>query len=370
MMISILSAVLVIGVLIFIHELGHFFVAKASGVAVERFSLGFGPPILTFKRGETEYCLSSIPFGGYVKMLGEDPSQEISPSQYHRSFSHKPLFVKAAIVAAGPLANVILAVVTFFFVYALAGIPYLVPEIGEVSKGSPAELAGIQKGDIIYKVSDTEIKTWNDFSEAILKWQPGHEPLSIIVKRGEEFVAVKVTPTIKEVKNIFGESVRRPVIGVTVSGRVELEKANPFKAFIKSLEQTIYVSKLFFVTIVKLIQGIIPFSTVGGPIMIAQMAGQQAQAGFFPLLNFMALLSLNLAIINLLPLPALDGGHLVIFAIEAVTRRRIKEKAIEWIQRIGFALIIILMILVFYNDIVRIFPWIPEIFRLPGEQPK
>lgn len=369
MMITIVSAVVVIGLLILVHELGHFTVAKKTGVLVERFSIGFGPVLFSVKRGETEYCLSAIPFGGYVKMLGEGDSSEVLPSEYHRSFAHKPLWVRMAIVAAGPVANAVLALVFFWIVYTLAGVPYLLPEIGEVSPGSPAEQAGIRKGDLIIKLDGQDVRSWNDVSDRIQKWSDDKGPMEFVIQRDEEVIAVRITPRVQETKNLFGETVKRPMIGVMASGRVTIEKVGPIVGLAKSIEQLVTITGLFFVTLGKLIQGILPFNTIGGPILIAQMAGQQAQAGFFPFINFMALLSLNLAVINLLPFPALDGGHLLIFSIEAIIRRKIHEKVIERIQQIGFALLIVLMVAVFYNDIVRIFPWIPGLFG-SGASPK
>ncbi|MCX7823711.1 MAG: RIP metalloprotease RseP [Syntrophobacterales bacterium] len=370
MMVTIISAVVVIGLLILVHELGHFFVAKKTGVRVERFSIGFGPVLFSLKRGETEYCLSAIPFGGYVKMLGEGKVDEVSPSDYHRSFAHKPLWVRMAIVAAGPLANVMLALVSFWFVYGVAGVPYLTPEIGEVSPGSPAERAGIRKGDVIVRIDGKTVKSWNDVSSRIQSWREDQEPIELIVQRGEELIALKVIPRVQETQNLFGEKIIRPMIGVVASGKVNIEKVGLLKGIVKSVEQVVNITQLFFVTLAKLIQGILPFNTLGGPVLIAQMAGQQAQAGLFPFINFTAVLSLNLAVINLLPFPALDGGHLLIFFIEAITRRRIHEKLLERIQQIGFALLIVLMVAVLYNDIVRIFPWIPEMFRFSGASPK
>ncbi|MEJ5300720.1 MAG: RIP metalloprotease RseP [Thermodesulforhabdaceae bacterium] len=370
MMVTIFSAIVVIGLLILVHELGHFIVAKRTGVLVERFSIGFGPVLFAVKRGETEYCISAIPFGGYVKMLGEGNVEEVHPSEYHRSFAHKPVWVRMAIVAAGPVANILLAFLFFWWVYTIAGVPYLLPEIGEVSPGSPAQQSGIQKGDLILKVNGKDVKIWNDVADKIQSWREGEEPIEFIIQRGDELIAVKVTPRIQETSNLFGEKVLKPMIGVMASGRVNIEKIGPFRALGKSVEQIANVTWLFFVTLGKLIQGILPFNTIGGPILIAQMAGQQAQAGLFPFLNFIALLSLNLAVINLLPFPALDGGYIVLFTIEALIRRRIHEKVVERIQKIGFALLIVLMVAVFYNDIVRIFPWIPGFLGFTGGQPK
>jgi len=362
-MMTIIYAIIVLGVLIFVHELGHFLVARWCGVHVERFSIGFGPPIFEWTRGETEYCIAAIPFGGYVKMLGEESLDEVNPSDYHRSFQYQSSGRRALIVAAGPLCNFFLALVLFFVVFVFSGIPTLLPEVGSVEPGSPAELAGFKSGDLIIQINERKIAQWDNLSQAIKQWRPGDPPLKIVVDRAGELIVLTVAPEIREVKNIFGEVVKRPIIGITASGRVELRKVSLLDAFVQSFVQMVYITKLFFLTLVKLIQRIVPFKTVGGPILIAQMAKQQAQAGFFPFIHFIALISLNLGILNLLPFPALDGGYLVVFTLEAITRRRFHQKAVEWVQKIGFALLIALMVAVFYNDLVRLFPSIPDILR-------
>jgi len=362
-MMTIIYAIIVLGVLIFVHELGHFLVARWCGVHVERFSIGFGPPIFEWTRGETEYCIAAIPFGGYVKMLGEESLDEVNPSDYHRSFQYQSSGRRALIVAAGPLCNFLLALVLFFVVFVFSGIPTLLPEVGSVEPGSPAELAGFKSGDLIIQINERKITQWDNLSQAIKQWRPGDPPLKIVVDRAGELIVLTVAPEIREVKNIFGEVVKRPIIGITASGRVELRKVSLLDAFVQSFVQMVYITKLFFLTLVKLIQRIVPFKTVGGPILIAQMAKQQAQAGFFPFIHFIALISLNLGILNLLPFPALDGGYLVVFTLEAITRRRFHQKAVEWVQKIGFALLIVLMVAVFYNDLVRLFPSIPDILR-------
>lgn len=362
-MTTVLYAALVLGILIFVHEFGHFIVAKWAGVMVQKFSIGFGPALVSRKKGETEYCLAAIPFGGYVKMLGEDSLDDISPEDYNRTFLSQPLYKRFLIVAAGPFMNLLLAVVLFFVVFALAGVTHLKPEVGEIQPGSPAEAAGLKKGDLIVKVNEASVSSWEELANFIAKWKPGDEPLRIMILRDGEYLVLSVTPSYRQVKNLFGETITKPVIGITASGKVELKKVGVLGAAVQSIIQTATVCKLFFITVVKLIQRIIPFETLGGPILIAQMAGQQAQEGFFPFIAFMALISVNLAVINLLPFPALDGGHLLVFTLEAITGRRFHQKVLEWIQRIGLAFLIILMIAVFYNDLVRIFPSLPDLVK-------
>ncbi|MGQ9485088.1 MAG: RIP metalloprotease RseP [Desulfosoma sp.] len=354
MVTTIVSTVVVLGVLIFIHELGHFLAARKLGVTVLRFSLGFGPRVIGFQRGETDYCLSLVPLGGYVKMLGEDREEEVEASDRERSFSHQSVKKRLAIVVAGPLANVVLGVVLFTVVFAVYGFPRLNTEIGTVAADSPAARAGLQPKDKVLEINGRKLQSWDDLSQTIQR--EGLKPLEIVVERAEQRLSFHVTPEIREVKNIFGEPLQRPVIGITASGSFEVEKVHPLLAVFYSLKQTWSLTKLFFLTIVKLVQRVLPMETLGGPILIAQMAGQQAQEGLMNFLHFMGLISINLAVLNLLPIPVLDGGHVFFFIIEAVRRRPLSVRQLEMAQKVGMAVLIALMVFVFYNDIMRLIP--------------
>lgn len=354
MLTTIVSTAVVLGVLIFIHELGHFLVARRMGVTVLRFSLGFGPRVFGIQRGPTDYCLSLIPLGGYVKMLGEDAEDEISEEEKAGSFSHQPVGRRLAIVLAGPLANLVLAVALFTGVFAVSGIPTLIPEVGGVAPGSPAEQAGLQAGDRILSINGRPVEDWDTLSRTIEEL--GNEVLTLEVRREDDVLSLQVEPEIREVKNIFGESVQRPIIGITASGNFEMRRVNPLLAGYHSLVQTWNLSKLFLLTVVKLIQRVLPMETLGGPIMIAQLAGQQAQEGLLHLIHFTALISVNLAILNLLPIPVLDGGHIFFFLMEAVLRRPISVRKMEMAQKVGMFVLILLMVFVFYNDIMRLLP--------------
>lgn len=351
---TVISTIVVLGVLIFVHELGHFWVAKRVGVTVLRFSLGFGPRLVGFTRGRTEYCLSAIPFGGYVKMLGEEPGEEVSEEESQGSFAEQPVAKRMAIVLAGPLSNFLLAIVIFTLIYAFSGIPQMMPEIGSISAGSPAEQVGLRAGDRIVSINDRPIRSWEELSQTIE--EQGEHPLELRVERAGESFAVQVTPRVTEVRNLFGENIKRPVIGVTASGRTTTNPVNPLYAFQYSVMQTIHLSKLFVVTIAKLVEGVVSFKTLGGPILIAQMAGQQASEGMLQLIHFIALISVNLAVLNLLPIPVLDGGHILFFLLEGILGRPVGRNKIEWAQKAGAVLLIALMVFVFYNDIMRLIP--------------
>lgn len=351
---TLISFVVVLGILIFVHELGHFLVAKRSGVTVLRFSLGFGPKIVAVTRGGTEYCLSLIPLGGYVKMLGEDLEEELPEDQRAGSFAEMSVWKRLAIVFAGPMSNFLLAIIIFTFLFAFSGLRERAPEIGSVNPGSPAEKAGIQAADKIIFVNGTPIGTWEDLVEAIENY--GQTALQMKISRNGQEIDVSVTPTVTEVQNLFGETVRRPLIGITASEKFTVKQVNPLAAGYYALVQTWEYSKLFALTVVKLVQRVVPLQSLGGPILIAQMAGQQAQEGILNLINFIALISVNLAVLNLLPIPVLDGGHIFFFLIEAILGRPISLKKIEIAQKVGLVIILALMVVVFYNDIMRLIP--------------
>ncbi len=353
-MVTAIAAIVLLGVLIFIHELGHFIVAKISGVGVLKFSLGFGPKVLGKKVGETEYLLSAIPLGGYVKMIGEGPEdeEEISEEDLSKSFSHKPLTKRTSIVLAGPLSNILFAVVLLSAIY-MGGVPLLTTEVGDVVEGTPAQKSGIQEGDQITAINGEELSLWEDLTKIIHR--SNGEELLIKLKRDDSYYHVLIRPEIFTDKNIFGEEVETYKIGITASEKFITKRYNPFIAVVKGFQQTWWFTKLMGITIVKLIDRTVPADTIGGPILIVQMAGKQAQAGLMNFLFFMALLSINLGIINLLPIPILDGGHLFFFFLEAIMRRPLSIRKREVAQQIGLGIIILLMVFIFYNDLHRIF---------------
>ena len=353
MSVSIFSLIIVLGVLIFFHELGHFLVARLLGVGVEKFSLGFGPKLIGKKIGITEYQISAIPLGGYVKMVGESPDSELDPSEIPISFTHKHVLKRILIVAAGPFFNILLALIIFFGIFQISGLLILKPGIGNVDEGSPAYIAGLKKNDLVVSIDGVDISSWEDMANTIMASKG--KTLAISVLRGDTVLTKNVTPEVKKVKNIFNEDVDRYLIGITASGEIFKKDLNFFQAVSESVNQTYQITALTIKGVVKLFQGTVSPKTLGGPIMIAQMAGQQAKEGVVNLIFFIALISINLAILNFLPIPVLDGGHLLFFFIEAVKGSPVSVKVREISQQAGIFVLILLMIYVFYNDIARVF---------------
>lgn len=348
---SVGAALIGLGVLIVFHEFGHFLLAKLSGVGVLTFSVGFGPKLWVRKKGETEYALSAFPLGGYVKMVGEDPDEEVGQSDIERSFAHKGLLKRIAIVAAGPGFNLLLAVVLLLVVFLFYGVPVLSTRVGGVEKGSPAESAGIRKGDFIAALNGQSVKSWEELSRGI-KTSAGN-PITLQLRRDNQEISVTVQPGKREGKNIFGEKHEEWMIGI--GSEMSIQRGSPGLAIVKAFEQTYEYARITLVALYKMIRGEVSPSNLGGPILIAQMAGQQAQEGLGSFLGFIAVLSINLGVLNLLPIPVLDGGHLLFFVVEAVIGRPVAVKHREMAQQVGVFLLMLLMVYAFYNDIARFF---------------
>jgi regulator of sigma E protease len=351
-MITALATIIVLGILIFVHELGHFLAAKLCNVRVDAFSLGFPPKLVGKKIGDTEYRLSVIPLGGYVKLLGENPNEEVPPELEPLSFSHHPLWHRFLIVLAGPTFNLVFAVLALFLVFTFSGIPYLTPEIGGVKADSPAARAGLQKGDRVLAVSGQPVQRWDELSLKIR--QAGAHPLDLTVQRGDRVFQVQLTPQRMETADIFGAKVSALLIGVSAGENLAIEKVGPLTAL---EEGSVYTYRLCWLTVqslYKILAREVPLKTLGGPILIAQVAGKQAEMGVTYLVQFMAVLSVNLFLLNLLPIPILDGGHLFFFALEVVRGKPVSVKHREMAQGLGLMLILALMVLVFYQDILRL----------------
>lgn len=360
---NIIPTIIVLGIMIFFHELGHFLAAKFFNVKVLKFALGFGPKIVSRVYGETEYSLRYIPLGGFVKMLGEDDFTEDAPpvdeKDTIRAFNNQHPLKRIAIVAAGPVFNLLLAFFLFFCLYSIFGAPQLTPEpvftseIGLVNEGSPAEKAGLIKGDIVKSVEGKEIINWADIRK-IIENRAGL-PVNITVARNNELLSFTVIPEESVIKNEAGEDVKTVLIGVINAGKVVYTELGIAEAFSRAISITYSAIKETCLVVVKLFQGEVSIKTVGGPIMIGQMAGIVVQKGLDYALEFMAIISISLGILNLFPIPILDGGVILFLLIELVIRKPVSIDRREFAQKIGFSILLLLMAVVFYNDILRLF---------------
>jgi regulator of sigma E protease len=445
---TVVSFVIVIGILILIHELGHFFVARLTGVGVERFSIGFGPVLFRWRGKETEYCLSAIPMGGYVKMLGEENPLEGGGSLTYdpkKAFALKPLWARFLIVFAGPAMNFVLAAVIAAVVLATVGRAVWPPAVGRVGDSGPAAAAGLRSGDVITAINGRPIAYWEDVDRAVAAsegralpltvkrgdgtqtvsvtpqrttvqdpilretkttWDIGAGPqsvpqissvgpgspaeaaglkpgdvvvsiagkrvytaedlvqairahprqtLAVEIERDGQRLTVQVTPNAEEEKTASGETIQMGRIQAGIGSKAVMFVAyNPVSALwhgaLWTKDMTLVTIKGFW----KLVVGTIDRSNIGGPIQIASMAGQQAREGLGPLAMFTAIISVNLAVLNLLPVPMLDGGHLFFFVLEAVLGRPLSLRKREAAQQLGFVLLMLLMVYALYNDLVRI----------------
>lgn len=432
-MTTLISFLVILGILVFIHELGHFIAAKLSGVGVLKFSLGFGPKIVGIKRGETEYLISALPLGGYVKMVGDSKEEEVKPEESEKSFANKPIAKKAAIVAAGPVMNLVLAFVLLPLIYligiqipayldkepivgyvvkgenadkaglkkgdiilsidekpiknweelntviisnpnislklkiksdgalkdiifvpeadartggGIAGfLPSMSPAIGGLNKGFPAERGGLKIGDIILAVNGVQIDHWIELQQAIQN-KKAEEKL-MLIKRGNETFTVSVKPELNEDTKTY-------VIGISPLQEMITRRYGPVGAVIEGTKKMGELTIMTFVIIKKLFFGEISIKTLGGPLMIAQVAGQAAESGFTALLSLTVFLSIQLGILNLLPIPVLDGGFFIFFGIEALRGKPLSERVMTIVQNIGIGLLVLLMVFVTYNDVMRL----------------
>ncbi len=350
---SIVYVLIVLGGLIFFHELGHFLMARVFGMGVTTFSLGFGPKLLKYTYGKTEYCLSIIPLGGYCALVAEDSTEELPEGFTEKeSFALRPAWQRLLVVIAGPLANILLA---WFICWGLAfgyGQQHVLPVIGKVVENSAAAQAGIQESDKILAINGNAIKDWTAMSEAISASKGALMQVQLLRAGKEEEISLKAQAAVH--KNIFGEDVHTYAIGVRSAGEIHLSPVSFWDSASVGAKRTWEMVELTWMGFVKLFQRVVPLDQVGGPIMIAQMVGQQAERGLAPVLALAALISVNLGILNLLPIPVLDGGHIVFYTFEMLFRRPVPARVRNILAQVGFVLLIGLMLLATFNDIWRI----------------
>jgi regulator of sigma E protease len=353
-MLNLLYFAIVLGILVFVHELGHFLFARLTNVKVLTFSLGFGKKLVSFKRGETEYVVSAVPLGGYVKMLGESIEEAIPEEEAGRSFAHKPPLTRMVIAFAGPFFNVVFAALVFFVVF-LTGypVPSTTTEIGQVPEGNPAYQAGLKSGDIVRSVDGHPIRQWTDLQKAVNSPGPVR-PLRFQIDRHGQIVNIDITPKLADDRNAFGETVGK-IKQIGVAPTDVTRKESLAGATSKAVLSTYNLTELTVVGIGKLIAGSISPKNLGGPILIFQQFGKTVQAGKSTFLGFLALISINLGVVNLLPIPVLDGSHILFSFIEFVIRRKIPQKTVEWSQKVGIGILICIMVLATFNDVMRFF---------------
>ncbi len=354
MVTSVLAVVVVLGGLIFFHELGHFVVARGMGMGVSVFSLGFGTRLFGFTRGKTDYRVCAFPLGGYVQLVGETVDAELPEGfEPEESFSRRPPWQRMLVVLAGPVFNFLLAWLIFWGLAFSLGVQELLPVIGQVTNSSAAEKAGIVPGDQVLEIDGVEITVWEDLVERIEANQGG--PMSLTLMRGNELFSVNVTPRLQEKRNLFGEVKTMPMLGIAPKGEVLTRQLGFFAAAVQGGRQIWEVSGLMVMGIVKLIERVIPLTDMGGVILITEMIHKEAQNGLINLLALTALISINLGILNLLPIPVLDGGHILFFFLETVTGRPLSPQVQQAALKIGMMLLLMLMILATFNDILRHF---------------
>ncbi len=350
---SIFYVLLVLGGLIFFHELGHFLMGRAFGMGVSTFSLGFGPKLLKYTYGKTEYCLSLIPLGGYCALVGEEVDAELPEGFSEKeSFALRPAWQRLLVVIAGPAANILLAWILCWGLAYGYGQQYVLPVIGSIIEKSAAAEAGLQPKDKIVSINKKPIESWAVMAEAIEESKG--QPMQVQIERAGQILDMTIQAKTMRRKNIFGEEVETYAIGVHASNEMHHSPVDFFESAKVGAVRTWDMVVFTWTGFVKLFQRVVPLDQVGGPIMIAQMVGQQAEQGLAPVLALAALISINLGILNLLPIPVLDGGHIVFYTIEMIARRPVSPRIRQILTQVGFFLLIGLMILATFNDIWRI----------------
>lgn len=346
----IIIAIFILSFLIFFHEFGHFIIAKLLGVKVEVFSIGFWKKLICKSYNGTNYCLSAIPLGGYVQMKGQDDLDPSKVSYDKDSYNAKTPLQRIAILFAGPFANFLLA----FFLYmaiGIIGVHKLAPQIGKIYPNSAAFQAKLKKGDTILAINGIRVKSWGDLKNII---ENSDDKLILKVKRDNKIIKKLLYPKVEKTKNIFGEEVQRKIIGILPLGNTFVKKYSFFESISFAYNETIRASKFIITGIEKMIEGVVPTKDIGGVIAIVNVTSQAAATGIVALLGLTALISVNLGILNLFPIPALDGGHIMFNLYELITKKAPSTKVYERLTYAGWALLLTLMIFSTYNDLARL----------------
>jgi regulator of sigma E protease len=368
---TLLYAVVAFGILIFFHELGHFMMAKVMGVRVLTFALGFGTKLLKMRWRGTEYAICAVPLGGYVKMMGEDPEEAVSQEDLTQSFSTQTVGRRFLIVLAGPAFNLILAVLIVWFLY-WGEVPYVTTRIQEVMEGYPAAEVGIKPDDRIVAIDGDPVRRWREVLEKVMS--SDGRAMEILVERDGLVHRFTVHPAPHTVMSRYGDEIRLWRIGVTSAGEEVVESFGPGDALLEACRWTWNKSLFTLRTLGRLVQGKESIKNIGSPLLIGMEAGKQAQMGASSYFSFIAFISVILAIMNLLPIPVLDGGHLFFFAVEGLVRRPVSKRVRGVAQYVGLGILVCIMAWALYRDLDRLYYWkakkdAPPEVQAPKESP-
>ena len=348
-MLSLVSFIVVLSILVIVHEFGHFIVAKKMGVRVEKFSIGFGSEICGITKGETRYSISIVPLGGYVKLAGETSLEGVKGEKWE--YLSRTVWERMRIIFAGPLLNYILAFLIFSFVF-MAGSPTLTSKIGKIMPGYPAESAGLKIGDKILNINGKDVVYWEDVTNIVHTNK--NTEMKLLLKRDGKQITILVTPKPQDIKTIFGSKKNISIMGIAPSDEILYVKYGFFKSIYMGAEKLWMLTYITCRALWASVTGAIPIKeSMTGPIGIFYITGQAAKLGIIYLLQLMGVLSASLAIFNLLPVPVLDGGHILFLTIEKIRRKPVSIKMQENVTQVGMSLLIVLMLFVFYNDFMR-----------------
>ena len=346
---SLIYFLIVLSVLVLIHEFGHFIVAKRIGVRVEKFSFGFGPKLFSIKKGETEYMISAIPLGGYIKMAGDEPGETLKGDK--GEFLSRKISERFNIIFAGPLLNYILAFLIFSVIF-MFGSPTLTTEVGSLLSDYPAAKSGLLVGDKVTQVDGKDVKYWENMTVLIHNHLEG--PIRLKIERKDKVTELEIRPVIREVKDIFGKTERIALLGIAPSQKIENVRYGFFRSFGMGFKKLIDLTAITYKALWSIVTGRLSFKeSMTGPIGIFIITGKAAQMGLIYLVHLMGLLSASLAIFNLLPLPVLDGGHIMFLLIEKLRGKPLSLKNQEAISNVGVVFLIMLTVCIFYNDIMK-----------------